>query len=69
MASIDLDQLLNLEERFSAVGHADGIRDGEQLGLVEGRSLGRQKGLELGLELGYYTAFAMEVDPSRYTSR
>ncbi|KAI9593048.1 hypothetical protein BDF19DRAFT_449300 [Syncephalis fuscata] len=60
MALIDLDDLLNLEEQFLAVGQANGQQDGEQL---------------LGLELGYYTAFVeywlaqVNSEPSLYSSR
>lgn len=47
-----LDNVLNPEEEFYNEGHAAGLADGAQAGLVEGRLFGIEKGYEKALELG-----------------
>ncbi|KZT38379.1 DUF1715-domain-containing protein [Sistotremastrum suecicum HHB10207 ss-3] len=54
----DLDEIVNLEQRFYDAGHKDGFAHGRIHGLIEGRALGREKGFELWEEIGYYEGTA-----------
>jgi len=54
----DLENLVNLEQRFYDKGHKEGYDQGKTLGHIEGHLLGREKGFELWEELGFYEGFA-----------
>ncbi|RKP13722.1 hypothetical protein BJ684DRAFT_19808 [Piptocephalis cylindrospora] len=54
----DVENLIHLEDMFSAHGREDGLRDGQITGKWEGQMLGCEKGFELARELGYYASFA-----------
>ncbi|KLO08144.1 DUF1715-domain-containing protein [Schizopora paradoxa] len=54
----DLENLVDLEQRFYDKGHKEGYEQGKTLGHIEGHVLGREKGFELWEELGFYEGFA-----------
>ncbi|KAG8854236.1 hypothetical protein FRB91_003849 [Serendipita sp. 411] len=55
---VDLEDLVDLEQRFYEVGYRDGMEHGRLHGLIEGRALGKEKGFEIWEEIGFYLAFA-----------
>jgi len=54
----DLENLVDLEQRFYDKGHKEGFEQGKKIGHIEGHVLGREKGFELWEELGFYEGFA-----------
>ncbi|KAI9244492.1 hypothetical protein BDA99DRAFT_544025 [Phascolomyces articulosus] len=54
----NLESLVYLEEMFQQCGHEDGIRDGKESGVLEGRIFGCEKSFELGREIGFYDGCA-----------
>lgn len=57
-ASLDLENLLSIEDTFYQQGLDSGQPHGELHGLFEGRALGREKCWELWEEVGYYEGAA-----------
>ncbi|KAM0333364.1 hypothetical protein ACHAQA_002025 [Verticillium albo-atrum] len=51
-ASDPFDDVMNLEERFYEEGFAQGTRDGDRAGKIEGRSIGLANGYDKFLESG-----------------
>ncbi|KAI9488676.1 hypothetical protein BDB00DRAFT_877145 [Zychaea mexicana] len=54
----NMDSLVYLEEMFQQYGHEDGMRDGKDSGVLEGRIFGCEKSFELGREIGFYDGCA-----------
>lgn len=53
------DDVLNVESRLHDTGYNDGLKDGNQAGIVEGRGFGLQKGFEKFLESGRFVGKAI----------
>ncbi|KAG2223173.1 hypothetical protein INT45_011519 [Circinella minor] len=54
----NMESLVYLEEMFQQYGHEDGLRDGKDSGVLEGRIFGCEKSFELGREIGFYDGCA-----------
>lgn len=61
--------------RFQELGHEDGMRDGKESGVIEGRVLGCEKGFEISNEVGFYAGCValwtklVVANPESFSSR
>ena len=69
------DNLINLEEKYIALGEQEGTEKGRILGYYQGFEVGLQRGEQLGSELGTYYGsiiawnLAIKKSPNEFPSR
>lgn len=58
MSDFDLEDLVNLEQKFYDAGFAEGFEHGKMEGHNEGLTYGLEKGYDMWEEIGFYEGFA-----------